>query len=663
MIAGKYYRDLAWHFRGAGTVNTVSQDGWRKFGQYLPLAAKYFTRAWQLRPQWPEAPAEMVGVSGAGGDERHTPRGWFDRAVRAAMDSAPAYDYYEISLRPRWGGSNRDLIRFGEECLATERFDTRVPHRLYAILVGIDRAPDGDSDVWELPGVYDNLHRMFDGYAESDTMSVAGDRQFRSCHAYVAARMERFSDAREAFDELGDDVQWPKLVPTGVQFKRSRGRVYALTGPAAEPARQLHERRVESSFLDLESVEELQTLVAQARGLDTNPLANRYFEEMELLLKWRAQFLQGKWVELTFPDGLLGWDVLGAEPVVENASAVRLSTYHCGGGMRLQPRLWFEPPYVVELDVHEMSPQVLPPLGIRVGNLDRFDSPGRLFWADRRTGEVGRLQLSTHPIGTQMQLKEVNRLRAKIWQGHWETSVNGLPILQESDPSFHSDGSLSFGELTGYGVKGEARFSNIRIRALDYGPRPPAGENDARVAYCRDAIRFDPDDVPAHLWLSDTQLQLNRFEEQRDSLEKAKSLLDECYWSRSGLRLLLGMHEQGVGHFSEAIQHYERTIVDGWPHHAAYQRLAWLLATCPDDALRDGQRAVEVAERHATDGEEVDWWHRSVIAAAYAEIGQFERAVELQQLALKETTEPNRSMAELRLDLYKQGKPYRLSVD
>jgi tetratricopeptide (TPR) repeat protein len=91
-----------------------------------------------------------------------------------------------------------------------------------------------------------------------------------------------------------------------------------------------------------------------------------------------------------------------------------------------------------------------------------------------------------------------------------------------------------------------------------------------------------------------------------------------------------------------------------------YNSVAWLLATCPKDAVRNGTEAV----KYATKACKVTGWKEAfffdTLAAAYAEAGQFDKAVEWQQKAL---ADPNafppkeHKNCERRLELYKAGKP------
>jgi cytochrome c-type biogenesis protein CcmH/NrfG len=94
--------------------------------------------------------------------------------------------------------------------------------------------------------------------------------------------------------------------------------------------------------------------------------------------------------------------------------------------------------------------------------------------------------------------------------------------------------------------------------------------------------------------------------------------------------------------------------------------LAWLLATNPDDTVRKGSRAVVLAQSavRATEGkvpELID-----ILAAALAEAGRPEAAVETAERAAalaRETSSPNAAAIERRLARHRAGKPIRSVPD
>jgi WD40 repeat protein/tetratricopeptide (TPR) repeat protein len=86
---------------------------------------------------------------------------------------------------------------------------------------------------------------------------------------------------------------------------------------------------------------------------------------------------------------------------------------------------------------------------------------------------------------------------------------------------------------------------------------------------------------------------------------------------------------------------------------------AWLRATCPDEKLRNGRQAVE----DATKACEATGWKNSeyldTLAAALAEAGDFANAIKRQEQAVALAGAVNKFEMQLRLDGYRQNKPFR----
>ena len=94
----------------------------------------------------------------------------------------------------------------------------------------------------------------------------------------------------------------------------------------------------------------------------------------------------------------------------------------------------------------------------------------------------------------------------------------------------------------------------------------------------------------------------------------------------------------------------------------ALKYLAWLLATSPEALLRDGAKAVELAQ-HAnvlTGGENPDILH--ILGVALAEAGRYSEAMQTTQHALNlAPVQSNPKMAgqlQYELNLYQAGKPF-----
>jgi tetratricopeptide (TPR) repeat protein len=88
-------------------------------------------------------------------------------------------------------------------------------------------------------------------------------------------------------------------------------------------------------------------------------------------------------------------------------------------------------------------------------------------------------------------------------------------------------------------------------------------------------------------------------------------------------------------------------------------RLAKLLATCPDLKIRNGPEAIEHARISCNATEWKDSFCLTVLAAAYAETGNFEEAIKWQRRAVELADESYRENLRTSLKLYKKGERYR----
>src|SRR5262249_55521957 len=93
---------------------------------------------------------------------------------------------------------------------------------------------------------------------------------------------------------------------------------------------------------------------------------------------------------------------------------------------------------------------------------------------------------------------------------------------------------------------------------------------------------------------------------------------------------------------------------------------AYLLATCKDDKLRDGKKALELAKEACGSTKKKNGWYLSALAASHAELQQFDEAVRIERQAVEDRDyfrnaedpeEPER--AKQRFRSYEQKKPWR----
>src|SRR4030095_9843551 len=81
-----------------------------------------------------------------------------------------------------------------------------------------------------------------------------------------------------------------------------------------------------------------------------------------------------------------------------------------------------------------------------------------------------------------------------------------------------------------------------------------------------------------------------------------------------------------LGRYSEAVSHYREAIRLNPDFAELYNNLAWILATCRDNQVRDGKEAVRLARRACELAGENEPVVYGTLAAALAEAGEFEEA-------------------------------------
>jgi tetratricopeptide (TPR) repeat protein len=150
---------------------------------------------------------------------------------------------------------------------------------------------------------------------------------------------------------------------------------------------------------------------------------------------------------------------------------------------------------------------------------------------------------------------------------------------------------------------------------------------------------------------------------RKKELDKAIADYDEAIRLDPGCVLAIanrGLARQDRGEYYKAHEDYGRSVKVDPRYARGWAARGWLYATCLDKKFRDGKLAVESATRAC----ELTGWKEAdklgVLAAAYAESGDFAKAVRWQQKANERYVDPeDRNKGVERLWLYKDKKPYR----
>ncbi len=173
------------------------------------------------------------------------------------------------------------------------------------------------------------------------------------------------------------------------------------------------------------------------------------------------------------------------------------------------------------------------------------------------------------------------------------------------------------------------------------------------------AVELQPGFVPARNNLGGALAMQGRLEEAEAQLRKAVDL-DPAHAS-SLFNLGLVLFERGKT--EEAITFWRKAVQAKADYLEALKQLAWVQATHPDPAVRNGAEAVKFAERAVQVGGRQDPAILDLLAAANAEVGRFDLAVqagrEALRLASRAGGQSNVEELKARLALYQAKIPYR----
>jgi protein O-mannosyl-transferase len=196
--------------------------------------------------------------------------------------------------------------------------------------------------------------------------------------------------------------------------------------------------------------------------------------------------------------------------------------------------------------------------------------------------------------------------------------------------------TLSFGRLPRRSLaKAGSRFgvcfAVIIIIALALTAR-------AQVSFWRDSetlwdhtIAVTKDNYFAHASLADLLMRRGRINEAIEHSKEALRIRPGDANAENNLGLALFQ----TGDTKDATAHLEKALEIDPGQMNAEVNLAWILATSPDDSLRNGARAVQLAKDVASRAGHANAIVLRTLAAAYAETGRFNDAIQTAQQAIE----------------------------
>jgi tetratricopeptide (TPR) repeat protein len=185
------------------------------------------------------------------------------------------------------------------------------------------------------------------------------------------------------------------------------------------------------------------------------------------------------------------------------------------------------------------------------------------------------------------------------------------------------------------------------------------GKLDEAISLLQAAVDLRPDNSPAHENLAKALLQEGKV---TDALIHYQKLL-ELQPDNIEVHNIVGTVLIQQGRIREGVDEWQKVLAIQPDNGNALSNLAWVFATSPDDSLRNGTKAVRLAEEALRiSGRRIPIIYRT-LAAAYAESGDFSKAIQTAQEGVElASSQGNAGLAtELQgnIALYQEQQPLR----
>jgi tetratricopeptide (TPR) repeat protein len=251
--------------------------------------------------------------------------------------------------------------------------------------------------------------------------------------------------------------------------------------------------------------------------------------------------------------------------------------------------------------------------------------------------------------------------------GEWQKAVGALEEALAIDPRDVTTRMYLAGALWMSGSREASRAQYLEAAKLEpanarahmYLGRMAAleGRDRQAVEHLQQATDLDAELLPAWLNLAMARQRLRRFAPALAAYEDAIRLDPGNAHARLGRAFAL----IGLGRHADARRRIEEDLKVLPDEPVFVHTLARLLAASPDPTVRDGARALALAERIAPTLQTAQVVETAAMAAA--ELGRFGEAVQWQQVAIRAARDAGRADAAKRLTAmlaqYKSGRPCR----
>ncbi len=478
VLRGLAEKELAWASRGSGWAYKVTDEGWKGYETHLAKAREHLVKAYELDPRRPEAAMTMIQVvMGGCGTPGETERTWFDRASSVEFGIWRAHAALRLALRPRWGGTLKDMYAFGKECAASTRFDTCVPYSFVLTLMDMGEESEDLRTVMKIPGAIDNARRILNTYLETPEGDI-GSGTIHSDLTLLNWAAGDYAAARKHRDKHGALHTFLELSDCGVPLTPIdlSDEIYLLSSPVAKEVAEGDKAMSRDDFarassLFTKAAEQLPTLEA--------PVAEALRRRIELArITYAIRSKQE--CKFNFVTGTPGWVVYFGSWIPTPEGGIRMTAKDNTPLIRCKIDIGDRYEVSTHIDFG-IRPIASLTSGIVVGITEEQDGAQahavaiRVEPGNSRSLQIGCCDFArpNQPFQKELPSKPAYDLTVKVWDKQLVAFVDGEFVF--AGRVAVEDDELIWGPRFGLGVFGRganssSTFSNVRVKPLTERP-------------------------------------------------------------------------------------------------------------------------------------------------------------------------------------------------
>ncbi|HEY1895132.1 MAG TPA: tetratricopeptide repeat protein [Terracidiphilus sp.] len=294
---------------------------------------------------------------------------------------------------------------------------------------------------------------------------------------------------------------------------------------------------------------------------------------------------------------------------------------------------------------------------------------GSTLLVENRLQDAQKQFLKALELNPDLSAARISMGRALIAEGHFDEAAGAFRATIEKDPQ-NPGGYLALGQLEADRNDLDGAVAQFRkALAIDPGnveaegdlghALVSSGSIDEAIPHLRKALELSPQNGEADIDLGIALAKKGQLDEAVALFQKALVLMPgsaEAHYYLGKALVLTGHAGDGLDQWKQALQSQPDSL-------EVLNDMAWVLATSRDDSLRNGGQALQLAQHAAQLTSEQEPAILGTLSAVYAEMGQFDKAIELGQRAADLAIQQNKTALAQnlteRLALFRSKTPIR----